>query len=125
MHVDSVKCANCRDLTYHGAQWPWPAPARVGWLCPGCSTSNNPGAPSCFGCDGRPVPLVMHCPAGHPHVDEGEWATRPHRTHQCQVLVPCAACEAGDEWCEKTRICGLEWRPAQFPTVGVAATKPA
>lgn len=66
-----------------------------------------------------PVPLVMYCPAGHPHVDEGEWATRPHKTHQCQANV------FGDCMCyhrEKCKcICGLEWRPAEFATVGVRA----
>lgn len=34
------------------------------------------------------------------HIDEGEWATRPHKTHQCQN-------------------CGNQWRPANVPTVGV------
>lgn len=30
-------------------------------------------------------PMVMDCPhCGTPHVDEGEWATRPHHTHECQ-----------------------------------------
>ena len=30
-------------------------------------------------------PMVMACPhCGTPHVDEGEWETRPHHTHQCQ-----------------------------------------
>lgn len=66
-----------------------------------------------------PVPLVMYCPRGHQHVDEGEWATRPHRTHQCQTVIPCG-CPAlyhGD--CAKI-ICGFEWRPAAFSTVGVS-----
>jgi hypothetical protein len=37
---------------------------------------------------------------GELHVDEGEFATRPHHTHSCQH-------------------CGLTWRPAIIPTVGV------
>ena len=49
-----------------------------------------------------PIPIVIYCPNGHQHIDEGEWATRPHKTHQCQ---------------EKT--CKLEWRPSKLYTVGV------
>lgn len=31
-----------------------------------------------------PIPVVLHCPHCHKqHIDEGVWATRPHRTHQC------------------------------------------
>jgi hypothetical protein len=49
-----------------------------------------------------PAPLTLHCPACHTlHVDAGEWATRPHKTHQCQN-------------------CQHEWRPYDYPTVGVA-----
>lgn len=48
-----------------------------------------------------PVPLLLWCPACHErHVDEGELATRPHRTHACQG-------------------CGFLWAPAVVPTVGV------
>lgn len=59
--------------------------------------------------DGTPelIPEVrpehLFCPAcGAPHVDEGEWATRPHRTRRCQVPG-----------------CVYEWRPFDVPTVGV------
>lgn len=49
----------------------------------------------------QPVPLRLHCPECHElHEDVGEWATRPHHTHSCQA-------------------CGLTWRPAVVPTVGV------
>lgn len=49
-----------------------------------------------------PVPLILHCPDCRTrHVDEGEWADRVHHTHSCQN-------------------CGLTWRPAVVPTVGVA-----
>lgn len=49
----------------------------------------------------RPVEIQTHCPGcGVRHIDSGEWATRPHRTHLCLD-------------------CGNEWRPAEFPTVGV------
>lgn len=35
---------------------------------------------------------ILHCPwCGLRHIDEGEWATRPHHTHECQG-------------------CGQEWR---------------
>lgn len=48
-----------------------------------------------------PVPLRITCPScGLLHVDEGEFATRPHHTHACQG-------------------CGLTWRPAVVNTVGV------
>ena len=51
--------------------------------------------------DAKPVPTVLHCPdCEEIHVDEGEWATRPHKTHQCQH-------------------CRHEWRPYQVHTVGV------
>lgn len=47
------------------------------------------------------IPLILHCPeCGARHVDAGEWATRSHHTHSCQT-------------------CGLTWRPAVVPTVGV------
>jgi hypothetical protein len=49
----------------------------------------------------QPLPIRIHCPSCHElHVDEGEFATRPHRTHQC-------------------RTCGMRWEPANVPTVGV------
>jgi hypothetical protein len=48
-----------------------------------------------------PIPLLLHCPlCRHRHIDEGEFATRPHHTHACQR-------------------CGHEWRPSLEPTVGV------
>lgn len=50
----------------------------------------------------HPIPMLLICPeCRETHVDEGIWATRPHRAHQCQH-------------------CGHEWRPALVPTVGVA-----
>lgn len=48
-----------------------------------------------------PIPLRITCPeCGQLHVDEGEWETRVHHSHSCQH-------------------CGLTWRPAVVPTVGV------
>ena len=49
----------------------------------------------------RPIPMVLHCPECRTrHIDEGEFATKAHHTHACQG-------------------CGLVWRPAIGPTVGV------
>lgn len=48
-----------------------------------------------------PIPMLLHCPECRArHVDEGEFATKIHHTHSCQS-------------------CGLTWRPAVVPTVGV------
>lgn len=59
----------------------------------------------------EPIPMRIPCPGvihvdGQPrvcgalHIDEGEFATKPHHTHACQV-------------------CGHVWRPAVVATVGV------
>lgn len=49
-----------------------------------------------------PIPMFLTCPkCNSRHVDEGDFATKPHHTHSCQA-------------------CGLTWRPAVVPTVGVA-----
>lgn len=49
-----------------------------------------------------PVPMRLRCPScGELHIDEGEFATKPHHTHACQH-------------------CGEVWRPAIVHTVGVA-----
>ncbi len=49
----------------------------------------------------EPIPMRLTCPdCGQLHIDEGEWATRVHAAHSCQH-------------------CGLTWRPAVVPTVGV------
>lgn len=48
-----------------------------------------------------PIPMFLTCPGcGARHIDEGEFATKAHHTHACQS-------------------CGLTWRPAIVPTVGV------
>lgn len=50
-----------------------------------------------------PIPMLLWCPkCGARHIDEGEFATRPHRTHTCQNPT-----------------CGLNWQPALVPTTGV------
>lgn len=49
----------------------------------------------------EPIPMRLPCPeCGDLHIDEGEFATKPHHTHSCQR-------------------CGLIWRPALVATVGV------
>jgi hypothetical protein len=51
--------------------------------------------------ESTPISMRLHCPkCGEMHVDQGEFATKPHHTHSCQY-------------------CGLTWRPAIPPTVGV------
>lgn len=50
-----------------------------------------------------PIPMLLWCPApgcSARHVDKGEFATKLHHTHACQS-------------------CGMVWRPAIAPTVGV------
>jgi len=48
-----------------------------------------------------PIPMLLYCPKCLlKHVDYGEWAARPHKTH----------------WCAN---CHHEWRPANVHTVGV------
>lgn len=48
-----------------------------------------------------PIPMRLICPECKAlHIDEGEFATKPHHTHSCQE-------------------CGLTWRPAVVATVGV------
>jgi hypothetical protein len=49
----------------------------------------------------EPVPMLLNCPdCGERHIDEDEFATKPHKDHSCQF-------------------CGRTWRPAVVPTVGV------
>ena len=48
-----------------------------------------------------PVPMILFCPGcAARHLDEGEFETKSHHTHACQR-------------------CGLVWRPALVPTIGV------
>lgn len=45
--------------------------------------------------------MRLFCESCHQmHIDEGEFKTKPHHTHQCEY-------------------CGLVWRPAIVNTVGV------
>lgn len=48
-----------------------------------------------------PVPMILHCPScGQRHIDNKRWETIVHTSHACQY-------------------CGMVWRPAVVPTVGV------
>lgn len=50
-----------------------------------------------------PIPMRIHCPlCGTQHIDEGEFVTRSHTSHTCQ-----------------NQACGLTWKVANVPTVGV------
>lgn len=51
--------------------------------------------------DPLPIPMILTCPmCCARHVDQGKFATKAHHTHACQE-------------------CGMVWRPAIVPTVGV------
>lgn len=51
--------------------------------------------------EGAPIQMLLWCPLCHArHIDDGAFKTKPHRDHSCQA-------------------CGLTWRPAKVPTVGV------
>lgn len=74
-------------------------------VCKQCENPNLKGIHTCrkerrF----RPstaIPMILTCPGcGERHIDEGEFATKEHHTHACQH-------------------CGMVWRPALVPTVGV------
>jgi hypothetical protein len=57
----------------------------------------------------EPLPMLLFCPScGHQHVDapepENDWTNPPHRSHRCST-------------------CGCIWRPADFPTTGIAAIR--
>ena len=80
------------------------------FMCPTCnarwfddpSVHDQHGTPVFTSNEGvAPIPMFLTCPmCGERHIDEGEFATRVHHTHSCQR-------------------CGLTWRPAREPTVGV------
>lgn len=49
----------------------------------------------------KPIPMLLWCPeCRERHIDEGEFANKPHHTHACQH-------------------CGHVWRPAIVDTLGV------
>jgi hypothetical protein len=56
---------------------------------------------SACGAISKPIPMLIYCPeCSERHLDEGEFATKPHHTHACQF-------------------CGCVWRPAIVATCGV------
>jgi hypothetical protein len=52
------------------------------------------------GSDYETIPMILFCPNGHRHIDEGDFEHNPHHTHACQE-------------------CGIVWRPAKVNTHGV------
>lgn len=49
----------------------------------------------------KPIDMILFCPSCHErHIDEGDFATRVHKTHACQH-------------------CGFAWKPSKTPTRGV------
>lgn len=53
----------------------------------------------------KPKEMFLNCPeCGYLHVDEDEWATKPHNTHKCAK-------------------CKHEWKPHHYPTVGIGWPK--
>ncbi len=60
--------------------------------------SNPPAEPPV-----KPIPMRIHCPlCGKQHIDDERFATEPHTSHTCQNPT-----------------CGLTWKVANVPTVGV------
>jgi hypothetical protein len=81
---------------------PASCPENEGYGC--CKPNHKDPTAAMVGSMVEPVQMNIFCPVCKAqHVDRGEWATRPHKTHQCQAPE-----------------CGHEWRPFDFPTVGVA-----
>lgn len=49
--------------------------------------------------------IEIYCPkCNEQHIDKNEWETKQHKTHLCEY-------------------CGNEWRPFDFPTVGILKEK--
>jgi len=64
-----------------------------------------------------PVQMLLFCPMCHTkHIDEGEFATKPHHSHACQGWLVERQPLGGTQ---QLRRCGHVWRPAIVPTVGV------
>lgn len=85
-------------------------PLKAQWVCNKCSRIAEFAselAEPCRSChetawvSPTPIPMILFCPqCGKRHIDEGVFATKVHHTHACQT-------------------CGMVWRPAIVPTVGV------
>lgn len=73
-----------------------------------CKFHGETQAATCDGCFAEvvarvstPIPMLLTCPSCNArHIDEGDFATRTHHTHACQI-------------------CGMVWRPAIVATVGM------
>lgn len=105
-----LACPECakrmRDEQHSGIPWQIGLSGPLDWEC--CVKINELEATVARQAEQierlqRPIPMELQCPyftCRMPHVDKGEWATRPHKTHRCTY-------------------CGHDWRPANVPTVGV------
>lgn len=59
---------------------------------------------ACKGAEAGPMAALLWCPfCNIQHIDEGEWATRPHHTHLCH------AC--GEKWRVEPYFYGVEAPP--------------
>ena len=107
---ERVDCPTCKGRGWVSAEGPTKKPCvgcQDGWRpgeCKICSPTANDEYEFMVGVRApasAPIAMMLDCPACEAlHVDEGEWATRPHKTHQCQG-------------------CGHEWRPVPYATVGI------
>lgn len=96
MIMDVVKCLKCG---YTGSGWMELVDGE--FQCGKCGHPVLAKLKEMGACSNVPVPMIMYCPMCHErHIDEQEFATKPHHTHACQY-------------------CGHVWRPAIVPTVGV------
>lgn len=111
---DEVSKPEVCETCGRGAQYGGPCSSGF-HLCRACTWWNGERISVCEGCQEleqqvfeeppppEPVPMILYCPKCHfKHVDVGEFAQKVHHTHACQ----------GPK-------CGLVWRPAIVPTVGV------
>lgn len=79
-------------------------------ICKACTWYDGQRISTCVGCEQQrisqeaepeAIPIILTCPfCKARHIDRGEFATKLHHTHACQG-------------------CGMVWRPALVPTVGV------
>ena len=109
-------CIKCRPKPEHSVQYNDVIKSK----CP-CEHCKDPNA--------RPMPIVTHCPnCGLIHVDRGEWATKPHKTHRCvdytEQLEDIEVADGAGGFKKVAQICvtpgcGFEWQPSLINTVGV------
>jgi len=70
----------------------------------------------------RPIADHLFCPGcGMRHVDTGEWACIPHKTHRCVDYTYFDKDQSSPHSPHHVKGCGHEWRPHEFHTVGLPA----